>query len=147
AIAAAATALATLDLAASHAECAAETGWIRPEIEEGPAFEISGGRHPTVEAALAGQHSFIANDCVLGEDRIWLVTGPNMAGKSTFLRQNALILILAQIGSFVPPRAARTGIVDRLSTRGGAADALARGRSTFRAAMVETAANLNQADP
>ncbi len=139
-IAAAAAALATLDLAASHAECAAETGWVRPEIEPGTAFEISGGRHPTVEAALAGKGSFIANDCVLGDDRIWLVTGPNMAGKSTFLRQNALILILAQIGSFVPARAARIGIVDRLFSRVGAADDLARGRSTFMVEMVETAA-------
>jgi len=146
-IAAAATALAALDLAASHAECAAETGWTRPEIEPGTGFEISGGRHPTVEAALAGQGSFIANDCVLGEDRIWLVTGPNMAGKSTFLRQNALILILAQIGSFVPARSARIGIVDRLYSRVGAADDLARGRSTFMVEMVETAAILNQAGP
>jgi DNA mismatch repair protein MutS len=146
-IAAAATALATLDLAASHAECAAESGWIRPEVAAGTAFEIAGGRHPTVEAALAGSASFIANDCVLGEDRIWLVTGPNMAGKSTFLRQNALILILAQIGSFVPARAARIGIVDRLFSRVGAADDLARGRSTFMVEMVETAAILNQAGP
>jgi DNA mismatch repair protein MutS len=146
-IAAAATALATLDLAASHAECAGETGWTRPEITSGTEFEISGGRHPTVEAALAGRGSFIANDCVLGDDRIWLVTGPNMAGKSTFLRQNALILILAQIGSFVPARSARIGIVDRLYSRVGAADDLARGRSTFMVEMVETAAILNQAGP
>src|SRR5713226_2090784 len=146
-VAAAAAALATLDLAASHAECAAETGWTRPEIERGTAFETRDGRHPTVEAALAGKDSFIANDCVLGEDRIWLVTGPNMAGKSTFLRQNALILILAQIGSFVPARAARIGIVDRLFSRVGAADDLARGRSTFMVEMVETAAILNQAGP
>ena len=146
-IAAAAAALATLDLAASHAECAAESGWTRPEIEPGTAFEIRGGRHPTVEAALAGRGAFIANDCILGEDRIWLVTGPNMAGKSTFLRQNALILILAQIGSFVPARSARIGIVDRLFSRVGAADDLARGRSTFMVEMVETAAILNQAGP
>ncbi|HEV8680541.1 MAG TPA: DNA mismatch repair protein MutS, partial [Stellaceae bacterium] len=126
-IAAAAQALATLDLAAGHAECAAEGGWVRPEIEPGSEFTIRGGRHPTVEAALAGKGGFIANDCVLGDDRIWLVTGPNMAGKSTFLRQNALILILAQIGSFVPARAARIGIVDRLFSRVGAADDLARG--------------------
>jgi DNA mismatch repair protein MutS len=146
-IAAAAMALAALDLAASHAEGAAQSGWTRPEIEPGAAFEIRGGRHPTVEAALAGKGSFIANDCVLGEDRIWLVTGPNMAGKSTFLRQNALILILAQIGSFVPARSARIGIVDRLFSRVGAADDLARGRSTFMVEMVETAAILNQAGP
>src|SRR5207253_853792 len=96
-IAAAAAALATLDLAAAHAECAVEGNWVRPEIDTGSGFEIRGGRHPTVEAALAGTGAFVANDCVLGEDRIWLVTGPNMAGKSTFLRQNALIAILAQI--------------------------------------------------
>ncbi len=146
-IAAAAAALATLDLAAGHTEYAAEAGWTRPEIEPGAVFEIRGGRHPTVEAALAGKGSFIANDCVLGDDRIWLVTGPNMAGKSTFLRQNALILILAQIGSFVPARSARIGIVDRLFSRVGAADDLARGRSTFMVEMVETAAILNQAGP
>jgi DNA mismatch repair protein MutS len=146
-IAAAAAALAALDLAASHAEIAAEAGWTRPEIELGTAFEIAGGRHPTVETALAGRGAFVANDCVLGEDRIWLVTGPNMAGKSTFLRQNALIAILAQIGAYVPARAARIGIVDRLFSRVGAADDLARGRSTFMVEMVETAAILNQAGP
>jgi DNA mismatch repair protein MutS len=146
-IADAASALAALDLAAAHAECAAEGGWVRPEVEPGAAFEIHGGRHPTVEAALAGKGAFVANDCVLGEDRIWLVTGPNMAGKSTFLRQNALIAILAQIGAFVPARSARIGIVDRLYSRVGAADDLARGRSTFMVEMVETAAILNQAGP
>jgi DNA mismatch repair protein MutS len=146
-IAAAAAALAALDLAAAHAEGAVEGGWVRPEVETGTAFEIRGGRHPTVEAALAGKAAFVANDCVLGEDRIWLVTGPNMAGKSTFLRQNALIAILAQIGAFVPARSARIGIVDRLYSRVGAADDLARGRSTFMVEMVETAAILNQAGP
>ncbi len=146
-IAAAARALAALDLAASHAECAAEAGWVRPEIVAGAVFEVRGGRHPTVEAALAGKGAFVANDCVLGEDRIWLVTGPNMAGKSTFLRQNALIAILAQIGAFVPASTARIGIVDRLFSRVGAADDLARGRSTFMVEMVETAAILNQAGP
>jgi DNA mismatch repair protein MutS len=146
-IAGAAEALASLDLAAALAECAAEGGWTRPEIDGGTAFEIRGGRHPTVEAALAGKGAFVANDCVLGEDRIWLVTGPNMAGKSTFLRQNALIAILAQIGSFVPARAARIGVVDRLFSRVGAADDLARGRSTFMVEMVETASILNQASP
>ena len=146
-IAAAAAALAALDLAASHAEGAAECGWTRPEIVPGTEFAIAGGRHPTVEAALAGRGAFIANDCVLGDDRIWLVTGPNMAGKSTFLRQNALILILAQMGAFVPARAARIGVVDRLFSRVGAADDLARGRSTFMVEMVETAAILNQAGP
>jgi len=149
-IAAAAAALATLDLAAALAELAAEAGWVRPMVEDGTAFEISGGRHPTVEAALAASGNrggFVANDCVLGDDRIWLVTGPNMAGKSTFLRQNALIAILAQMGSYVPAQAARIGIVDRLFSRVGAADDLARGRSTFMVEMVETAAILNQAGP
>ncbi len=146
-IAAAAAAIAVLDVAASHAEGAVEARWVRPEIDAGTAFEIRGGRHPSVEAALAGKGAFIANDCVLGEDRIWLVTGPNMAGKSTFLRQNALIAILAQIGAFVPARSARIGIVDRLFSRVGAADDLARGRSTFMVEMVETAAILNQAGP
>jgi DNA mismatch repair protein MutS len=146
-IAAAAAALAVIDVSASHAEGAAECGWTRPEVETGTAFEVRGGRHPTVEAALAGKGGFIANDCALGDDRIWLVTGPNMAGKSTFLRQNALIAILAQMGSFVPARSARIGVVDRLFSRVGAADDLARGRSTFMVEMVETAAILNQAGP
>jgi DNA mismatch repair protein MutS len=146
-IAEAAAALAALDVAAAHAEGAAVNGWTRPEIDLEPVFEIEGGRHPTVEAALTGKGGFIANDCVLREDRIWLVTGPNMAGKSTFLRQNALLAILAQIGAFVPARAARIGIVDRLFSRVGAADDLARGRSTFMVEMVETAAILNQAGP
>ena len=146
-IAASAAALATLDLAAAHAECAIDGNWVRPDIDSGAGFEIRGGRHPIVEAALAGTGAFVANDCVLGEDRIWLVTGPNMAGKSTFLRQNALIAILAQIGAFVPASTARIGIVDRLFSRVGAADDLARGRSTFMVEMVETAAILNQAGP
>jgi len=149
-IAAAAVALATLDLAAALAELAAEAGWVRPMVEDGTAFEISGGRHPTVEAALSASGNrggFVANDCVLGDERIWLVTGPNMAGKSTFLRQNALIVILAQMGSYVPTQTARIGIVDRLFSRVGAADDLARGRSTFMVEMVETAAILNQAGP
>jgi DNA mismatch repair protein MutS len=149
-IAAAAAALATFDVAAALAELAAEAQWVRPVVEDSAAFEILGGRHPTVEAALAGEGrggGFVANDCVLGDDRIWLVTGPNMAGKSTFLRQNALIAILAQMGSYVPARAARIGVVDRLFSRVGAADDLARGRSTFMVEMVETAAILNQAGP
>jgi DNA mismatch repair protein MutS len=146
-IAEAAAALAGLDLAAALAERASESAWVRPEITAGSEFEIRGGRHPTVEAALAGSGAFVANDCVLGDDRIWLVTGPNMAGKSTFLRQNALIAILAQIGSYVPASSARIGVVDRLFSRVGAADDLARGRSTFMVEMVETAAILNQAGP
>jgi DNA mismatch repair protein MutS len=146
-IAEAAAAVARLDVAVALAERSAEGGWVRPLVEAGTAFEIRGGRHPTVEAGLAtaGAGGFVANDCVLGEARIWLVTGPNMAGKSTFLRQNALIAILAQMGSYVPARAARLGIVDRLFSRVGAADDLARGRSTFMVEMVETAAILNQA--
>jgi len=149
-IAAAAAALATLDVAAALAALAADAEWVRPVIEENTAFEILGGRHPTVEAALAAGGAgggFVANDCVLAEDRIWLVTGPNMAGKSTFLRQNALIAILAQLGSYVPARSAKVGVVDRLFSRVGAADDLARGRSTFMVEMVETAAILNQAGP
>jgi len=149
-IAAAATALARLDLAAALSELAAEAQWVRPVVEESTAFEIGGGRHPTVEAALAASGEgggFVANDCVLAEYRIWLVTGPNMAGKSTFLRQNALIAILAQMGSYVPAQLARIGVVDRLFSRVGAADDLARGRSTFMVEMVETAAILNQAGP
>ncbi|HTZ37524.1 MAG TPA: DNA mismatch repair protein MutS [Stellaceae bacterium] len=151
-IAEAAAALAEFDLAAALAERAAESGWVRPVLGEDTGFAVRGGRHPTVEAALAGSGAFVANDCVLGESdadggRIWLVTGPNMAGKSTFLRQNALIAILAQMGSYVPAAAARIGVVDRLFSRVGAADDLARGRSTFMVEMVETAAILNQAGP
>ena len=149
-IAEAAAALAGLDAAAALAERAAEAGWVRPAVEEGIAFDIAGGRHPIVEAGLAAAGaggSFVANDCTLAEERIWLVTGPNMAGKSTFLRQNALIAIMAQMGSYVPARSARIGVVDRLFSRVGAADDLARGRSTFMVEMVETAAILNQAGP
>ncbi|HEX3882578.1 MAG TPA: DNA mismatch repair protein MutS [Stellaceae bacterium] len=151
-IADAAAALAVLDLAAAFAERAGEGQWVRPEIDSGTGFEIEGGRHPTVEAALHGTTAFVANDCTLGAGdsnggRIWLVTGPNMAGKSTFLRQNALIAILAQMGSYVPAQSARIGVVDRLFSRVGAADDLARGRSTFMVEMVETASILNQAGP
>ncbi|MGL5362819.1 MAG: DNA mismatch repair protein MutS, partial [Bosea sp. (in: a-proteobacteria)] len=147
-----ADALAQIDVAASLAELAADLGWCRPQMEDGLAFIIEGGRHPVVEAALKRDgKSFIANSCDLsgsseaGGGAISLVTGPNMAGKSTFLRQNALIAILAQMGSFVPATSARIGIVDRLFSRVGAADDLARGRSTFMVEMVETAAILNQA--
>lgn len=149
AIADIAEALSGLDVAASHAELAVELAWTRPIIDESLAFEIRGGRHPVVEAALlsAGE-AFIANDCDLSGDeagRIRLVTGPNMGGKSTFLRQNALIAVLAQMGAFVPASEARLGVVDRLFSRVGAADDLARGHSTFMVEMVETAAILNQA--
>ena len=145
----AARALAALDLYAAAADLADARDYRRPLVDASLAFEIEGGRHPVVEAALAAQadgQSFVANDCDLGRDnRLWLVTGPNMAGKSTFLRQNALIAILAQAGLFVPARKAHIGAVDRLFSRVGAADDLARGRSTFMVEMVETATILNQA--
>jgi len=154
-------ALAELDHTAALAHLAHHERYVRPVVDSSQAFEIRGGRHPVVEQALrrAKGPQFVANDCVLGragaerppgfdempDARIWLVTGPNMAGKSTFLRQNALIAILAQIGSFVPASQAHIGVVDRLFSRVGAADDLARGRSTFMVEMVETAAILNQA--
>ena len=145
-IAAAAKAFAELDVAAALAELAVERRYCRPRLEDGAAFRITGGRHPVVEAILGA--SFVGNDCDLAENqRLWLLTGPNMAGKSTFLRQNALIAVLAQMGSFVPAEDALIGIVDRLFSRVGAADDLARGRSTFMVEMVETAAILNQAGP
>ncbi len=143
-----AQALAALDVAAALAELAVKGLYTRPRLEDSLAFNIQGGRHPVVEKALHRQsaQAFIANDCALGEDsRLWLLTGPNMAGKSTFLRQNALIALLAQTGSFVPAAAAQIGVVDRLFSRVGAADDLARGRSTFMVEMVETAVILNQA--
>ncbi|MET1754055.1 DNA mismatch repair protein MutS [Novosphingobium sp. RD2P27] len=147
AIAATAAALARIDVAAGQAERAAESGWSRPDIVEEPCLEIEGGRHPVVEAALAAQRErFVANDCRLSpQDRLWLIGGPNMGGKSTFLRQNALIVLLAQAGGFVPAQAAKIGLVDRLFSRVGASDNLARGRSTFMVEMVETAAILAQA--
>ena len=146
----AAEAIAGLDVAAGLAEHAALGRYVRPAVDDSAAFEITGGRHPVVEAALAErrEHAFVGNDCDLGEGRrLWLVTGPNMAGKSTFLRQNALIAVLAQMGGFVPATAAHIGVVDRLFSRVGAADDLARGRSTFMVEMVETAAILNRAGP
>jgi len=148
-IAATADALARLDVAAALAERAVEGGWCRPHFEARPCFEVEGGRHPVVEAALrASGVPFVANDCKLDEGaRLWLVTGPNMGGKSTFLRQNALIAILAQAGSYVPAAKATLGLVDRLLSRVGASDNLARGRSTFMVEMVETAAILAQATP
>jgi DNA mismatch repair protein MutS len=148
----AASALAMIDVTSALAALAVERDYARPQVDAGLAFAIAGGRHPVVEQALvAGGAPFVANDCDLsppaGEQagRIWLVTGPNMAGKSTFLRQNALIAVLAQMGSFVPARSAHIGVVDRLFSRVGAADDLARGHSTFMVEMVETAAILNQA--
>jgi len=149
AIAKAALALAELDVASSLGELAVMRRFICPQVDDSLDFEIKGGRHPVVEAALqAGEgETFVANDCALddADGRLWLLTGPNMAGKSTFLRQNALICVLAQMGSFVPAASARIGVVDRLFSRVGAADDLARGRSTFMVEMVETAAILNQA--
>jgi DNA mismatch repair protein MutS len=158
----AAEGLAVLDVSSALAALAAERHYVRPEIDRSLDFTIEGGRHPVVEQLLSEGGPFIANNCDLspppppfpppqageGEVRagkIWILTGPNMAGKSTFLRQNALIAILAQMGSFVPAKSAKIGIVDRLFSRVGAADDLARGRSTFMVEMVETAAILNQA--
>ena len=181
ALAAIATALADLDVAAALAELAEQQRYTRPGLDDSEAFEISGGRHPVVEQALKETGgSFIENDCVLGrtqiktpapqngpvgklghggseytmpgfddggDPRLIIVTGPNMAGKSTFLRQNALIAIMAQMGSFVPARHAHIGVIDRLFSRVGASDDLARGRSTFMVEMVETAGILNLAGP
>jgi len=147
AIAATAAALARLDVAAGQAERASEGEWCKPDIVEDPVLAIEAGRHPVVEAALAvSRERFVANDCALSHtDRLWLVGGPNMGGKSTFLRQNALIILLAQAGGFVPARSAQVGLVDQLFSRVGASDNLARGRSTFMVEMVETAAILSQA--
>jgi len=156
----AAEALAAVDVMAALAALAVERDYVRPTVDGSLNFVIAGGRHPVVEQALSTDGGpFVANDCDLspppppsqawegreGAGRIWLVTGPNMAGKSTFLRQNALIAVLAQMGSFVPARSAHIGVVDRLFSRVGAADDLARGHSTFMVEMVETAAILNQA--
>lgn len=143
----ASSALAILDVGSALAELAVQNNYVRPVVDKSLAFEIEAGRHPVVEASLKKNldGNFVANDCNLGEEsRLWLITGPNMAGKSTFLRQNALIAVLAQMGSFVPARKAHIGIVDRLFSRVGASDDLARGRSTFMVEMVETAAILNQ---
>ena len=153
-VAAAAAVLAALDVASALARLAVERRYCRPVVDDGLEFTVVAGRHPVVEAALEASQSgaFVANDCRLGQvdgdsGRLWLLTGPNMAGKSTFLRQNALIAILAQMGAYVPAAEARIGVVDRLFSRVGAADDLARGRSTFMVEMVETAAILNQAGP
>lgn len=147
AIAETAAALARLDVAAGLAERAADSGWCRPTVSDDIVLDIQGGRHPVVEAALAAKSDrFVANDCQLEpKDRLWLIGGPNMGGKSTFLRQNALIVLLAQAGCFVPATSANIGLVDRLFSRVGASDNLARGRSTFMVEMVETAAILAQA--
>ena len=142
-----ARALSEIDLMAALSHLATTENWVRPKVDDSRAFDISGGRHPVVEAALQKDGApFIANDCGLTDAPIWLLTGPNMAGKSTFLRQNALLAILAQMGSFVPAHNAHIGIVSQIFSRVGASDDLARGRSTFMVEMVETAAILNQAD-
>ena len=148
-----ARAIAVIDVAAGLALLAEEWGYRRPTVDASRMFAIEGGRHPVVEQALRRQSEgpFIANDCDLSPSEdgefgaLWLLTGPNMGGKSTFLRQNALIAVLAQMGSFVPAASAHIGVVDRLFSRVGASDDLARGRSTFMVEMVETAAILNQA--
>ncbi|WP_270939144.1 DNA mismatch repair protein MutS, partial [Falsiroseomonas oryzae] len=148
AISAAAQAMAELDLHAAAATLAAEGGWCRPEITERPDFAIAAGRHPVVEAALrkAKGPAFVPNDCDLSPGRrLCLLTGPNMAGKSTWLRQNALLVVLAQAGFFVPAASARIGLVDRLFSRVGGGDDIAGGRSTFMVEMAETAAILNGA--
>ena len=143
--------LAVLDVSAGTAQSAEEYDYCRPVLDNSLAFDITKGRHPVVEQTMKEAHEtdFITNDCHLGnrdtkDGRLWLITGPNMAGKSTFLRQNALIAILAQAGCYVPAQSARIGIVDKLFSRVGAADDLARGRSTFMVEMIETAAILNQ---
>ncbi|MGC8201241.1 DNA mismatch repair protein MutS [Aliiroseovarius sp. PTFE2010] len=147
-----ARALAEIDLTAALAEIARNEDWVRPVVDDSRAFEIQKGRHPVVEQALRkqGGDRFVPNDCTLAEGQgtaaIWLLTGPNMAGKSTFLRQNALIALLAQAGAYVPADAAHIGLVSQIFSRVGASDDLARGRSTFMVEMVETAAILNQAD-
>ncbi|WP_027235932.1 DNA mismatch repair protein MutS [Leisingera caerulea] len=147
----AARGLAELDLLTALADLARGENWTRPKVDNSRAFHVQGGRHPVVEQALRqqGGETFVANDCDLtAQDgaAVWLLTGPNMAGKSTFLRQNALIALLAQMGSYVPAESAHIGVVSQLFSRVGASDDLARGRSTFMVEMVETAAILNQAD-
>jgi len=148
-ITATADAIARIDVGAGNAERAAEGGWSLPHLTDEPCLDIESGRHPVVESALRDNgERFVANDLSLGtSNRLWLITGPNMGGKSTFLRQTALITVLAQAGCFVPAARASVGMVDRLFSRVGASDNLARGRSTFMVEMVETAAILAQATP
>ncbi|MDC1229709.1 DNA mismatch repair protein MutS, partial [Octadecabacter sp.] len=142
-----ARALAEFDLSAALARLAHEEGWVRPVMTAEREFVITEGRHPVVEAALrASGTPFVANDTDLSDEQIWLLTGPNMAGKSTYLRQNALIAVLAQMGAFVPAKAATIGVVSQIFSRVGASDDLSKGQSTFMVEMVETAAILNQAD-
>ena len=139
--------LSVLDVSASLADLTLSENWVRPLVDDSRAFMISGGRHPVVESANRRTgNTFIPNNCEIDNGGIWLLTGPNMAGKSTFLRQNALIAMLAQMGSFVPARQAHIGLVTQLFSRVGASDDLARGRSTFMVEMIETAAILNQSE-
>lgn len=144
-----AKALGELDVLSALARLAVENNYCRPQIDDSLAFDIEEGRHPVVEYAIKKEHSgaFVGNNCHLSsDDRIWLLTGPNMAGKSTFLRQNAIIAIMAQMGSYVPCKKAHIGLINKIFSRVGASDDLARGRSTFMVEMVETASILNQAD-
>ena len=142
----AAKVIAAFDVAQSHAHLAKSHNYVMPILDDSQELEIQGGRHPVVESALTRENeAFIPNDCVFKESSFWLITGPNMAGKSTFLRQNALIVIMAQMGSFIPAKSAKMGLVDRIFSRIGASDDLARGRSTFMVEMVETATILHQA--
>lgn len=145
-----AKAAAEFDVGAALADLAVEKNYCRPVVDESLAFDIKDGRHPVVEASIEKEHggAFVGNNCNLNDEEslIWLLTGPNMAGKSTFLRQNAIIAIMAQMGAYVPCSSARIGIVDKIFSRVGASDDLARGRSTFMVEMVETASILNQAD-
>ena len=145
-----AKAVAELDVGAGLADLSVEKNYCRPVVDDSLVFDVKDGRHPVVEASLEKEHGgvFVGNDCSLSEDNslIWLLTGPNMAGKSTFLRQNAIIAIMAQMGTYVPCSFARIGVVDKIFSRVGASDDLARGRSTFMVEMVETASILNQAD-
>jgi len=147
-IALAARTLALLDVAASHAFLARTKGYVKPQIDDTFSYTIKGGRHPVVEHVLDDTQPFVANDCTLeGDQKLWLMTGPNMAGKSTFLRQNALLVVMAQMGSYVPATEAHIGVVDRIFSRVGASDDLVRGQSTFMVEMVEAATILNQATP
>ena len=145
-----AKALAELDVGAALSDLAVEKNYCRPVLDNSLVFDVADGRHPVVEEAIERDHAgaFVGNDCTLSDDDslIWLLTGPNMAGKSTFLRQNAIIAVMAQMGSFVPCKSAHIGVIDKIFSRVGASDDLARGRSTFMVEMVETASILNQAD-
>ncbi len=140
-------AAAALDLVTGLAQAAAEGLWCEPELADDTSLDIEGGRHPVAEALLGAEgRAFVANDCRMGDtDRLWLLTGPNMAGKSTFLKQVAIIVLMAQVGSFVPATRARIGAVDKMFSRIGASDDLVAGRSTFMVEMLETAAILTQA--